>query len=171
MVTKSCKNCNKEFKTFNSEIKRGGGLFCNRNCWNVFVKEHPELHKGSSGKHWKLSRDYKKRLSLARMGEKNPAYIDGSSKYRSGKRGKTQKIKNWRNKVFRRDEWTCQECDKKGGDKNAHHIIFWTDDKTKRFLVGNGVTLCIPCHKYIHRFERFSRKVCLLNKKVENITK
>ena len=155
---KICKLCDKPFMAFYSEIKRGGGLFCNRECWDKYSKLHPIL--GALGKHWKHTADYKKRLSLARMGEKNPAYIDGSSKQR---RGKTQRIKIWRNKVFKRDDWTCQECDKRGGDKNAHHIIFWTDDKTKRFLIGNGVTLCIPCHKYIHRFERFSRKVCLTN--------
>jgi hypothetical protein len=155
MVTRTCRSCSKEFKTFNSEIKRGGGLFCNRKCWIEYTRKFPI--RGALGKHWKHTKEYKKKLSLARMGEKNPAYIDGSSKQR---RGKTQRIKIWRNKVFKRDDWTCQECDKRGGDKNAHHIIFWTDDRTKRFLVGNGVTLCIPCHKYIHRFERFSRKLC-----------
>ena len=158
---KTCKNCGKSFKVFYSEIKKGVGLFCNRKCYYQYVKLHPI--RGCLGKHWKHTAEYKKRLSLSRMGKNNPNYISGSTKTR---RAKTQRIKNWRLKVFNRDDFTCQECNKKGGDINAHHIIFWSEDKDKRFLIGNGVTLCVPCHKYVHSFYKNIRHYEKENSKI-----
>ncbi len=149
-IIKECKKCGVQFSVYISDLKRGRRrLFCNNECRVKFCKIFPP-------KGWKHTADYKKRLSLSRMGEKNPNYISGSTKKR---RGKTQRNKIWRNKVFKRDDYECQECEKRGGYKEAHHIIFWSEDKKKRFLVGNGVTLCFSCHKNIHRTERIYKNL------------
>lgn len=52
----------------------------------------------------------------------------------------------WRNEVKTRDGWKCQHC---GATDNlhAHHIIPWNVDESKRFELGNGITLCKSCHK------------------------
>lgn len=59
--------------------------------------------------------------------------------------------KEWRAAVFRRDNYTCQMCGKRGGNLNAHHKKPWAEFPELRFSVENGVTLCHSCHKIVHR--------------------
>ena len=58
--------------------------------------------------------------------------------------------KQWRLSVFRRDEYTCQRCFKRGGRLNAHHIERWADNHDRRYDLSNGITLCASCHKKVH---------------------
>ncbi|MFX1587607.1 MAG: HNH endonuclease [Promethearchaeota archaeon] len=61
----------------------------------------------------------------------------------------SNEYKEWRNKVFLRDNYICQEC----GSKNnlqAHHKIFVSEDNNKIFDIDNGITLCIDCHAEKH---------------------
>ena len=57
----------------------------------------------------------------------------------------------WRNAVYRRDNWTCCECGKRGGRLNAHHVEPVARFPEHRFDVDNGIALCIECHKAAHR--------------------
>jgi len=58
----------------------------------------------------------------------------------------------WRNKVFKRDVYTCQRCGDNGGHNlNAHHIYSWEKYKSLRYITRNGVTLCVPCHTIFHK--------------------
>lgn len=66
---------------------------------------------------------------------------------------KTKEYSIWTNSVFSRDKYTCQECGKTGGKLNAHHIKRFAKDIANRFNVANGVTLCVNCHKYVHKVE------------------
>jgi hypothetical protein len=63
----------------------------------------------------------------------------------------TKEYKEWRLKVYSRDNFTCCSCGSVGGRLNAHHIVRWVDDKSKRYDVSNGVTLCVVCHKLAHK--------------------
>lgn len=78
--------------------------------------------------------------------------------------GFQDKVRNWRNKVFKRDDYTCQYCHDRGkkGHKiilNAHHIKSWKDYPKERFNISNGITLCEDCHMYIHhRFDVLSQQ-------------
>ncbi len=58
--------------------------------------------------------------------------------------------RDWRNKVFARDNRQCQMpgCRKKK-HLNAHHIQKWASSSTLRFDVDNGITLCYWCHKKV----------------------
>ena len=58
------------------------------------------------------------------------------------------KYKEWREKVFNRDNYTCQDCKKRGSiELNAHHIKPWSIFKELRFDIRNGITLCVRCHQ------------------------
>lgn len=57
----------------------------------------------------------------------------------------------WRDKVFKRDNYTCQICgDNKGSNLNSHHINPWSKNKELRYDVTNGITLCSVCHYKKH---------------------
>lgn len=59
----------------------------------------------------------------------------------------------WREKVFERDDYTCQICGKRGGDLNAHHIKPFARYPELRTDLDNGITLCVDCHKKAHKKE------------------
>jgi 5-methylcytosine-specific restriction endonuclease McrA len=63
----------------------------------------------------------------------------------------SEEMKNWRVSVFERDKYTCQICGIVGGKLNAHHIIPFSVDKSLRFDLLNGITLCVACHKKQHK--------------------
>lgn len=66
--------------------------------------------------------------------------------------------KKWRNAVFKRDDYTCQICHKKGRKLNGHHIFSWCKYIKKRYLVGNGATLCFDCHKWVHKLKPLNQQ-------------
>ena len=62
--------------------------------------------------------------------------------------------KEWTNKVFERDNYTCQCCGKRGGNLNAHHLYNFSEYEDLRYDLNNGITLCEKCHliKYPNSF-------------------
>lgn len=60
----------------------------------------------------------------------------------------------WRSSVLKRDNYTCQKCNKIGGKLIAHHIIPFniiiTNNMKILFDLNNGLTLCEKCHKRHH---------------------
>lgn len=72
-------------------------------------------------------------------------YIDGRSP-RNRIIKKSFKYRNWRTSVFKRDNYTCRHCLKRGGELQAHHIKPQSLFPELRFSIENGLTLCRPCH-------------------------
>lgn len=54
--------------------------------------------------------------------------------------------KEWKNKVFERDNYTCQCCGKRGGNLNAHHLYNFAEYEDLRYDIENGITFCEECH-------------------------
>ncbi len=54
--------------------------------------------------------------------------------------------RKWRESIFARDKYTCQECGKSGVYIEPHHIVPIKKDFSKMFDIANGITLCRPCH-------------------------
>lgn len=77
---------------------------------------------------------------------------------RKKKKAKSGKFPNrppehdkWSLAVKTRDGFKCQECpctDRK--DLHAHHKKSWTTHPHLRFVLDNGITLCIRCHAKRH---------------------
>jgi len=76
----------------------------------------------------------------------------------------SKEYKKWRTDIFERDDYTCQECGKRGCYLEAHHIKEFADiirenniknfeqaeDNHLLFNIDNGVTLCKIHHEDKH---------------------
>ncbi len=140
------------------------------------LKHNSEWHKGK-----KLSEETKRKMSLAHKGNKlTDKHKDNIRKANIGSKshfwkGGTSKLavlirtnimySKWREMVFLRDDYTCQECGNKGYIE-AHHIkpisIIIEENKLKSFQgilscsalweIGNGITFCKECHIKLDKF-------------------
>lgn len=71
---------------------------------------------------------------------------NGFSELETRRVRKSVDYKNWQNEVFKRDDYTCQCCGKRGGVLHAHHLESFSDNPDLRFDISNGITLCEDCH-------------------------
>lgn len=72
---------------------------------------------------------------------------------------------DWKKKVYKKDNYTCQCCGKRNGQGkkvtlNAHHIFNWNDYEDLRYDIENGITLCKECHQKFHKIygKKFNNK-------------
>lgn len=97
--------------------------------------------------------------SIALKGEKNHNWKGGISEANDRIR-KSAEYQIWRERVLKRDNFTCQHCKKRGGKLHADHIKPFALYPEFRFLLENGRTLCIPCHHKTdtHGYRKMYRK-------------
>lgn len=124
-----CKVCGKEYYRSPAQIKWRGSSYCSNEC------------KGRG-------------ITLYRSGEDSPTWRGGVSTENHCLRA-SKRWRVWREAVFARDNWTCQECGNRSGDGNPvllhpHHIRPFALYHELRFVVDNGITLCKDCHKEFH---------------------
>lgn len=92
------------------------------------------------GKHWKLSRETKKRMSDAFK-------KDRKSLKKAERKDKDTNYMYWRLEVYKRDEFKCRIKDENcKGRLEAHHILDWVNYQELRYQVNNGITLCHAHH-------------------------
>lgn len=85
------------------------------------------------------------------VGVNNPRYNPNLSEEERENGRNIPGYEEWRNKVYKRDNFTCRCCgSSKSGTLNAHHLDGYHWCKDKRIDVDNGVTLCESCHKKFH---------------------
>lgn len=137
------------------EIKRKYNTKPNRTS---FKKGHKPL-AGAFGKGDTHSVEAKRKVSESLIGKRG-------NLARNWQGGKTDKntiirysteMKDWRERVFKRDNYTCQECGAKSGCGKAvvlcaDHIKPFAYYPELRFDVDNGRTLCESCHKKTDSF-------------------
>lgn len=86
----------------------------------------------------------------AATGERNSKWKGGVTPLNEKIR-KSVEYSEWRESIFKRDDFTCQHCgDNKGGNLHAHHIKAFADFPELRFELSNGLTLCRNCHEKVH---------------------
>ena len=83
-----------------------------------------------------------------------------------------KRYKQWRVKVFERDNWTCQTCGLRSKVGEAvylepHHIKSWAKHPKLRYEVSNGITLCRECHKLTDNYKNKKTK-CLVQKDTQH---
>lgn len=113
--------------------------------------------KANTGK--KHDSEWIEKVALKRRGQKlpsiagknHPNWQGGITKESITIRNSLE-MKQWREAVFKRDDYTCQMCGVKGCKLNADHIQPFSLFPELRFVVSNGRTLCEPCHKMTPTF-------------------
>lgn len=102
------------------------------------------------------SEETKKKISESRIrlkigrGKDNPSWKGGITPENTRIRNGIE-FRLWREAVFARDNWVCQECKKRGSQKlHAHHILNFAQYPELRFAIDNGMSLCKKCHIKFH---------------------
>lgn len=96
------------------------------------------------------------------LGIQKAARIRADTRSKNPNRRQSYREKDWRRAVLKRDARTCQRCGTNKRRMHAHHLRPWNDAPKKRFLLTNGVTLCIPCHNIVHSSRIAHRKPILI---------
>ncbi len=121
----------------------------------------------------KLSQSQKASPSM-RRGPAHHAWKGGIVAEHNKARGSAAYVR-WRNAVYKKDRWTCQECDVhcEAGNIIAHHLVSFADRPDLRYLVENGEVLCRPCHARLHykerEIDRAGRLAAILKQKPDNV--
>lgn len=84
-------------------------------------------------------------MGLSYRGANHYDWKGGTSTLRNAEMRKREYFE-WRTAVFKRDNYTCQICDERGGRLEADHKVPWAISKDKRYSVSNGITMCKSCH-------------------------
>ena len=100
-----------------------------------------------------MSKEHRIKISKANSGENSYRWKGGITD-KNNKIRKNVEYRLWREAIFTRDNWTCQMCQKRGGQKiHADHIKPFSVFPELRFAIDNGRTLCEDCHKVKTRLD------------------
>lgn len=115
-----------------------------------------------------LSLEHRKKMSIAqqkRVLEGRHHNYKGGITPENKRIRQSMKYRVWRESVFSRDKYTCQDCGAKSGqgkhiELHPHHIKSFAYYPKLRFWVTNGKTLCVPCHEKTENYK------CKANKQI-----
>lgn len=145
---RNCPHCGKSFLQTASHKDRPS--YCSATCY------HASRHRGYATCE-QCGKNFEKRqttpttrnrfcsfecFSIWQRGENAPHWKGGVSYWRSPD---WQKI---RVQILKRDNYTCQNCGKRGGNElHVHHISRWLESHNNS--PENLTTLCLKCHRKI----------------------
>lgn len=124
-----CQLCKREF---NNKGYKQIQKFCSLKCWHntsewlKIITNNGRNQKGKKHYNWQGGKSKNKRTGF--------------------------KYYKWRSKVFQRDNWTCQTCGIREIYLEAHHIKSWSKYPKLRYILNNGITLCLKCHKLTNNY-------------------
>jgi 5-methylcytosine-specific restriction endonuclease McrA len=132
-TTLTCECCGKTVSVQMSRVRKGW-RYCSWECRTKSMVGDKAAN--ANGGQWML-------------GENNINYKHGLSSVREPR--DLTKVNRWRRRVYEKDGYKCKRCGyDKGKRLQAHHIKSWIKYPESRFNLDNGVTLCIPCHRWVH---------------------
>jgi len=109
-----------------------------------------KISKGKKGKPSSL----KGTKNSLMCGKNNPAWKGGVTAKNHLIRTSFE-YEEWRRTIFERDNYTCQVCSKRNGDKEVHHINRFVSFPLERFDLNNGITVCKgKCHYYLDNLSK-----------------
>lgn len=122
--------------------KFGIPSFSNSEAYKIYLYE-----KGGLEKARKLQSTMKNRIlcSCRQRGIRVEDFKGFSTTEQHMSRNNTY-YKEWKNKVLKRDNYTCQRCGKRGGKLNVHHLYNFSEHKELRYNIDNGIVFCEECH-------------------------
>lgn len=145
-IHKVCLVCGESFKTSIYRIEENNGKYCNRICMGK--ARTGEKHHGW-GK--EMSKEQRIKLSISKMGEKNPSWKGGISNNPYPKEF-TDKLKF---KIRQRDNFTCCLCGVTEREQleelNRVLCVNHIDFNKNNCFESNLNTLCIRCNVKINR--------------------
>lgn len=182
----TCLRCGEEFRTSHKRSKYcGRSCYAASKLGSIpWNKGVPSVNAPWKGKKRSAESIAKMKASKLASGYKHPPEV--RQKIAAFQRGRSKggstniiasirgcwRYKEWRKSVFDRDQYTCQCCGKRG-EVNADHIVpfAWLLRKfviksldqalacDGLWLIANGRTLCVPCHKKTPTFAYGTRDV------------
>ncbi len=137
-VVVRCLFCTSTFFAQPHRFKNGRGKYCSRKCSHLgmYTKEVRD----------KMSKTRKGKPVPERQREKCHFWKGGVTPINKMIRMSLES-RVWRESVFKRDNWTCVMCHKRGTRLQADHIKPFAMYPRLRFKLANGRTLCFNCHK------------------------
>lgn len=105
---------------------------------------HIEKTRVATLKQWQDD-DYRRKQILAHGGDPNNGHFDKSRSYKSPGYDK------WKTDIFKRENYTCEKCGRRGVYLCAHHKDGYHWCKEGRTDLSNGACLCRECHDKFHR--------------------
>ena len=142
----NCKHCSISFIP-----KKKNQIFCSKQC----RKEEKKKHRISYYKK-KDPKDYSPRKTAKGVkrpefsGARHPGWKGGVTKQSELDRSSFE-YKDWQMAVFKRDNWNCQCCGNHGKNLCSHHILNRSEFPLLKYIVENGITLCVQCHNSFHK--------------------
>lgn len=118
----------------------------------TFIAKCGHIYKSSYISFKKSSKNHmcKECSNLLTSGENNYNWKGGTYTSEVESFRKTYEFKFWQKSVLKRDNYTCQCCNKKYKNPNAHHLDGYNWCIEKRTDIDNGITLCKECHTKFH---------------------
>lgn len=170
MSPKTCRYCGASLNLARHKKRE----FCSKNCFDTWQRGKPNLKLTITkidktcavcGKHFQVTpaHDYRKYCSMICYGsskigkhfnirDRNGQWKGGVSLLHDSER-RTSQYETWRIAVFKRDNYTCQDCNTRGGCLHAHHLYPFAQFPHLRHVLSNGRTLCEKCHNKTKQHE------------------
>ncbi len=164
----NCSYCYKSFKIIVSQFKKANRHYCSKKCYNLSQYKRITKNCIICNKQFTVRQSIEKRYvtcgskckSIKRSGIGNGRWKGGLTPINELVRQYVDDS-GWSRKIKEKDDYTCQMCNKRGGDLHSDHypisfarilkyenITTLKDARKSKLLnsIENGRTLCVQCH-------------------------